>query len=197
MTTPRTIIFFGRSGCGKGTQAGLLIDSFTKSDPKRKIVYIETGKKFREFMQEDSYSAHLTKGLMESGGLLPEFLPIWMWTDHMVKNLSTEEHLILDGLCRRSSESLVLDSAIQFYQRKSPAVIHLDVSREWSRKHLLARGRADDIKWNIDERLTWYDTNVIPAMDFFRQNSHYQFFDINGERSIEHVHEDILKAIGA
>lgn len=193
--SPRTIIFFGRSGCGKGTQADLLIKYFSKFDKKHRVVYIETGKKFREFMHESSLTARLTRKVIEAGGLLPEFLPIWIWTDHMIRNLDGEEHLILDGLSRRPQEAPVLDSAMKFYGRKMPIVIHLDVSREWAKKRLLARARVDDNKRDIDERLAWYESNVIPTIQFFKKDSYYNFVDINGDQSVEKVHEDILRAI--
>jgi len=193
--SPQTLIFFGRSGCGKGTQAELLVKYFHRQDKENRVVYIETGKKFRDFMQEASYTARLTKKIMDAGGLLPEFLPIWIWTDHMIKNLSGHEHLILDGLSRRPHEAPILDSALRFYERKKPLVIHIDVSREWSKERLLARGRTDDNKRDIDERLAWYDTNVMPTIGYFRSNPFYKVADINGEQSIEKVHEDILRRL--
>lgn len=55
--TPQTFIFFGPSGSGKGTQARLLIEYLEKKDPERKTVYIETGRRFRDFITEASYTA--------------------------------------------------------------------------------------------------------------------------------------------
>ena len=72
----QTIIFIGRSGCGKGTQRELLKKYIQKNDPGRQIFELETGARFREFVKEDSYSAKLTKQIIDNGGLLPSFLPI-------------------------------------------------------------------------------------------------------------------------
>ena len=74
---PQTYIFFGRSGSGKGTQAELLIKYL--QEQKREVLYIETGRVFREFMEQDSYSARLTREMLSGGGLLPVFLPVWIW----------------------------------------------------------------------------------------------------------------------
>jgi adenylate kinase family enzyme len=65
--TPKTFIFFGPSGAGKGTQARILIDHLQSVDPERKTLYIETGRRFREFMTEASFTSMKTKELIEGG----------------------------------------------------------------------------------------------------------------------------------
>ncbi len=193
--SPQTIIFFGPSGAGKGTQAKLLIDSIKGKD-SRDVLYIETGQRFRDFSTEASYTAELTKEIMQKGGLLPEFLPIWIWTEYFIKHISGDEHMILDGLSRRAHEAPILDSALKFYKREKPYVISLEVSDDWAKERLISRGRNDDSGKDIDERIAWYHNNVKPAMDYFRNNAYYTFVPINGEQTIEQVHLDILKAIG-
>ncbi len=191
----QTFIFFGLSGSGKGTQAKLLID-FIKQKDQNNIIYLETGAKFREFSTEVSLTAKMTKEVMENGGLLPEFLPIWIWTEYLVKHISGSEHLILDGLARRSHEAPILDSAIRFYKRENPTVISLNVSRDWAKEKLLARGRGDDSLYDIEKRINWYYENVIPSIEFFKNNSYYRFLEINGEQSIDDVFAEILSKTG-
>lgn len=191
----QTFIFFGLSGSGKGTQAKLLID-FIKKNDQRDIIYLETGAKFREFSTEASLTAKMTKEVMAKGGLLPEFLPIWIWTEYLVKHMSGNEHLILDGLARRSHEAPILDSAIRFYKRENPIVISLNVSRDWAKEKLLARGRSDDSLYDIEKRIDWYYQNVIPSIEFFKNNNYYKFIEINGEQSIEDVFTEMIKKIG-
>ena len=194
---PLTFIFFGRSGSGKGTQAELLIENLKKLDSENRVVYIETGKKFREFAGGASYSSKLTKEVMDTGGLMPEFMPIWIWTQLFIDNISNTEHLVLDGLARRKEEAPVLDSAMKFYKRQTPFVVHIKTSGEWASERLKGRGRFDDLKESdIKAKQDWFDANVIPAMEYFRNNSYYKFLEINGEQSIEDVHKEILEATG-
>lgn len=192
--SPQTIIFFGPSGAGKGTQAKLLIDKLKEKD-SRSVLYIETGQRFRDFSSEASMTAKLAKEIMTSGGLLPEFLPIWIWTEYLIRHVSGDEHMILDGLSRRAHEAPILDSAMRFYKREKPVVISLEVSSEWAKERLLARGRGDDNGHDIEERIAWYYKNVVPAMEYFKNNSYYNFVSINGEQDIDKVHSDISKAI--
>lgn len=196
--TPKTYIFYGSSGSGKGTQASLLKKYLEKGDRENETLYIETGLHLREFIKSDNYSSKLTKNLLENGKLLPEFLPIWIWTDFFVKNFKTgKEHLILDGLARRVDEAPVLDNALKFYGREKPEVIILNVSHEWGVKRLLERGRHDDNKADIKRRIEWYDSNVVPTIQFFRNNSDYLVHEINGEQTIEQVHEEIVSKLKA
>jgi len=193
---PKTFMFIGRSGCGKGTQAAFLHDYIKKQDPKREILAIETGAKIRAFIaNEKGYAAELSREIYDAGGLQPGFLTAWIWSSVLIKELSADTHLMFDGTPRRILEAHLLDSAFTFFKREKPHLIFLNVSREWARERLLARKRIDDSKKDIDARLAWYDTDVVPAIEFYRNNSDYHFHDINGEQAIEKVYADILKSL--
>lgn len=191
---PQTFIFFGRSGSGKGTQAHLLQKKLQEQG--RKVLYIETGEKFREFMSRDNYTAGLTKTVMDNGGLLPVFLPIGVWANALIDSYTGTEDMILDGLSRRASEAPILDSMIGFYRRERPYVVCIVTSKEWSKERLLGRGRKDDTDQYIETRLSWYDRDVVPAIEYFRNHSGYHFIEVNGEQSVEAVHEELIKKLG-
>ena len=193
--TPQTFIFFGPSGSGKGTQAKLLQAELEKRDPERKILYIETGKKLREMAESNSFTAKEIKKILENGNLAPIFLPIWIWTGFMMENVTGNEHIFMDGMSRRIEEAYVLDSAIKFYKRENPIVISLNVSDKWATERLLDRGRDDDIDGEIKKRLNWYKESVVPAIEYFKNNSYYKFISINGEQTIEEVHKEIMEKV--
>lgn len=188
----------GRSGCGKGTQAKLIHDVLAaKDDEKRNIFYLETGERFRDFIKGESFSSKLASEVNKVGGSQPAFLAVWNWAHLMVEQLTGEEHLVIDGTPRSFQEALVFDSAMTFYKREKPVVIYIDVSKDWSRERLTNRagveGRADDQKAEqIEKRLSWFDTDVVPAIDYFRINERYHYVHINGEQPIEKVHADIV-----
>lgn len=190
----QTFIFFGRSGSGKGTQAGML-KKYLEDKKGVEPIYIETGQKFRNFIDQSNYSAKLTKEVMAQGGLLPDFLPIWIWTTDLVNKFDGARDLILDGLCRRPDEAPVLDSAIKFYKISKPIILFIKTSDTWSFEKLKGRGRSDDSDEYIKSRLSWFDWNVVPAMAYFYNNPDYHFFEINGEQSIEDVHKEIVSKI--
>lgn len=190
---PLTIIFFGRSGSGKGTQASLLIEKLKQEG--RNTLYIETGKEFRSFIEESNLTAKITKEVVNRGDFMPEFMPIWLWCDQLVRKFDGTQDLVLDGMARRPHEAPILDSALKFYGRTQVHVIHMNVSRQWSTERLLSRGRNDDEEEKIKRRLDAYDRDVLPVLEYFKERKGYQFHDINGERSIEEIHADIMSAV--
>lgn len=189
----KAFVFFGRSGCGKGTQAKLLAD-FLKSQGKE-IIYTETGNQFREFIKTNNYSSKLAGNILKEGGLIPVFLPIWIWTDILIKNFSGSQDLVLDGVCRRKEESIALDSAFDFYKIEKPNIILMNVSKDWSYTRMMERKRADDTPEKIQNRLDWYEKEVVPSVEYFHDKTGYNFIEINGEQTIENVHKDIIKAL--
>lgn len=194
MNYPLTLVFIGRSGCGKGTQAKLIIEKIKEKD-SRDLFYLETGQSFRNFIATGNYSANLSKVINEEGGLQPEFLAVWAWAHLLVEEMKDDMHLVIDGTPRKPHEAQVFDSAMKFYRREKPIIIHINVSAEWSRKRLLERGRGDDNQSDIETRLKWFESDVIPAINFFRNNPEYNFIEVNGERDIEDVHEDLIGKI--
>ena len=93
---PQAFIFIGRSGCGNGTQVQLLMDVLKKNDPKRDILYIQTGQEFRNFVKGESFTQKKSREINDAGGLQPEFLAIKMWENPLVEGCTGDEHIILD-----------------------------------------------------------------------------------------------------
>ena len=190
-----TLIFIGRSGCGKGTQAKLVDEYLKKKDPEHPLYHLETGSRFRNFISHEGYTNKLARVIMDQGRRQPDFLAVWMWANHFIENLDETKHLIIDGTPRSLNEAHILDGGLSFYGRVKPHVVHLNVSREWSEARLMARGRADDNHADIKERLDWYTKDVEPAVEYYRTNPTYNFIEINGEQPIEVIHEELMKQL--
>ena len=192
----QTVIFVGRSGCGKGTQADLFKKRLTQLDPEgRQILYVETGEHFRKFIRSPGYSSRLSLKTYEIDERQPDFLACWMWSNILIEELEENMHMVFDGAPRALDEAQILTSAFEFYKREKPTVIHLNVSRGWSEERLLARGRSDDLNLaKIDKRLDWFDKDVQPALEYFKKHPLYRFIEVNGEQSIEKVSSDIIAA---
>jgi adenylate kinase len=192
---PNIYIFYGRSGAGKGTQADLLKKYLEQTDSEHATLHFETGGAFREFIKKDNYTTGLIKKTLDVGGLLPEFLPIWIWTQFFIDNFTGKENIILDGVARRMPEAPVLDSALKYYNFQKVFIIYLNVSRECVTERMKKRGRHDDTEENIKERLDWYEENVVPVVDYFRNNDRNTFLDVDGEPAIEEIHKEIISKI--
>lgn len=188
-----TVIFIGRSGCGKGTQAKLLMDNIHDEDTeKRKILYVETGEWFRRFIRSTGYSSEISAKIYDKDDRQPDFLAVVSWGQTLLEEMNPDQHLVFDGTPRSEPEAKMLTTAIKFYKRESPTVIYIDVSREWSEKRLLSRGRLDDVSLDkIDKRLDWFDRDVIPAINYFKSDPSYRVITVNGEQSVDAVHSEL------
>lgn len=195
--TSQTFIFIGRSGCGKGTQVKLLEAKIKENDSSSEIFYLETGLRFREFIEKNTYSSNLAKVIYESGERQPDFLAIWMWSHLLIESFKGTEHIIADGTPRSLSEAIAFVTAMKFYNRNNIHVIFINVSREWAMNRLQERGRFDDVdQTKVEKRLNWFDKDVLPAVEYFKTNPDINFCDINGERTIEEIHGDIVSKLG-
>jgi len=197
---PTAFIFIGRYGAGKGTQAELLIKAFTEKDPSNPPLYMYTGQRLRKLIQEEGHTAKLTKKVVDSGGLMPEFMPIYIWSRILVESYKGTEPLIFDGSPRRLLEAKILESAFPFYGIEKPTVVYLDVHHEESHSRLMLRaktnGRPDDGPAEIENRKKAYENDIMPVVEFYRTSSNVNFLGINGIGPIEDIHADIVKRIG-
>src|SRR5580700_7589900 len=137
----QAFILTGRSGSGKGTQAALLVETLKRADLSRGVHYIETGAEMRRFIQGETPTQKMAKGITESGGLQPEFIAIYQWTNVLVNQYNGSDHLVFDGSPRKINEAGTLDSIFSFYGIEKPWIIHLNVDLDEILNRLLKRGR--------------------------------------------------------
>ena len=189
-------IIIGRSGCGKGTQAQLLKEVLEKKGAE-KVLHVTTGGGFRKFAESDTYSAKLSKEVTQTGGLSPEFLAVWNWSNIFIENLRGGESIILDGAPRRVMEVEPLHSAIHFYGYANHAtVIYLDVSENFALARIAERNREDDNTIeNAKRKMTWFEEDILPIIEIYSHDPRYTFIHIKGEQSVEDVHRDILEKV--
>ena len=187
----RTIIFIGPQGSGKGTQAELL-------GPKLggPVVHFEAGKSLRALAAEESYSGTLVRAAIERGELLPVFLSTRAFSESLVRDMKEGVHLMLDGFPRTKDQLDIFDSAMRFYKREEPMVLYINISDGEAIKRLTLRHRADDSEEGIKRRLAWTRKAEGEVLAWFHGNDYYRFVEINGEQSIEAIHDDICAKLG-
>lgn len=190
-----TIIFIGKSGCGKGTQIQKLTD-FLNAKGETSIEAIEAGQNLREFINAQTYTSKLAQANNTQGKLQPVFLAIWAWVNKMIETYTGQKIIFVDGAPRKLSEALILNEMFDFYNRQNRYLVHIDISDTWTRERLLERGRGDDLEESITERLNWFNTNSPDIISFFENHGMYKVITINGEQGMEDVHKDICAQLG-
>ena len=194
--TPKTIIFIGPQGSGKGTQIAKLYEVIQKHDPSRHIVDIQTGRRFRALAaKSETFADKKIAGTLDSGELQPDFITHLLWGQAMLDQLDPKSHLLVDGFPRTAHQARVLDNALNFFERDKVTVINLDTPEDVVRERMQSRARADDTPESIETRLRWYREDTLPVLDFYRERDNTTVHDIDGTMDIDGVHNAICEAL--
>lgn len=167
----------GPPGAGKGTQAKLLAE-------KLNAIHIGSGDVVRQKIQQPGQEK--LKKIYNKGQLLPSEI-ILQWGKEEVKKIKNKD-IIFEGWTRNVEEAKTMEKLVQErgYQTK---VLNIWISPKETMKRNLKRGREDDTRETIKKRLEVYKQETAPVLDYFDD----KVIKIDGEQSIQQVHQDILK----
>ncbi|HVV15132.1 MAG TPA: nucleoside monophosphate kinase [Candidatus Paceibacterota bacterium] len=192
----QTVIFLGPQGSGKGTHATMFDADLKRLDPSRPVVHFEMGKNLRDLAGRDTHTSRLMQEIMARGDLIPFNISSSVFSQYLIENMKGDEHLVTDGFPRSETQMDVVDATMAFYKRPSCTVVHIDISDEEGVKRLIKRARADDTEDIIRKRLAWTRAEWMKIRARLDGNPIYKVVEIQGERSIEDVHADILSKLG-
>jgi adenylate kinase len=193
---PLTVIFIGPQGSGKGTQIELLSRVLRTQIPQRRVVDIQTGRRFRALAAKgEGFTERKMHETLDSGILQPLFLSVVLWGDAFHHHVDPECHLLIDGFPRTVNEARVLESALTFYDRKELIVVNLATDETVVRGRMENRARPDDTPQSIEARLAWYRDETLPVLAYYKERMHTTIVTCDGTESIEEVHHAITKAL--
>ena len=189
--TARTILFVGRPGSGKETQARLLA-------AKTGFPIFSTGEKFRELREHRDELGQRIKDMYDTGKLMPDWFAEYLFEDAILK-LSHTTGIILEGSGRVVGEAERIHKILTWLERPY-RVVNLVISPEEAIRRQLVRAQIknrpeSNTEEKIRVRLAEFDANTAPAIEFFKQKD--VMVEIDGERSIEAVHSDIMSQFGS
>jgi len=194
--TPKTIIFIGPQGSGKGTQIAQLKSVLEEKDTSRRVVDIQTGRRFRALAaKHETFAEEKVAATLDSGALQPDFLVAVLWGQAMIDQLDDKSHLLIDGFPRTVAQVADLEDAFKFFERKNIEVINLETPEAVVRERMYSRARNDDTDASIEERLRWYREDTLPLIEYYRKRDDTTVHDIDGTLSIEGVQQAILEAL--
>jgi adenylate kinase len=210
------IVLFGPPGAGKGTQAKFISEQYN-------IPHISTGDILRENVREDTPLGKKAKTYMDKGALVPDSVLIDIIKDRLQKP-DTRKGFLLDGFPRTLPQAESLDGILDDINKDLNAVVDMEVSTQELVKRLSGRltcrncgatynvktnppksdnicdacggelyQRADDTENAIRNRIDVYKKQTSPLIDYYKKKG--ILVDIDGEREIDEVRSDILKAL--
>lgn len=185
-------ILIGRSGAGKGTQVQLLVKYFgsLEGDSRLDLYRVSTGQLLRNLAKEETDLGYRIKKVIEEGKLPPAEVTTGLWLSDLAAHVRVNQGIIFDGAPRQLEEAKNLERVLKFMERfDNTKVLLVEISREEAVKRLKLRARSDDTDEVIDNRLAFYDAHVAKVAEYF--DSLGKLVRINGEQSIEAIHEEI------
>lgn len=193
---PITVIFIGPQGSGKGTQIERLYKVISEKDPARRVVDIQTGRRFRALAaKRETFAERKIEHSMETGALQPDFITHLLWGQAMMDQLDPKSHLLIDGFPRTISQVSVLEDAFKFFEREHVHVVNLETPEEVVRERMQSRAREDDTPESIDTRLKWYREDTVPVLEYYRNRENTTVHDLDGTDTIDGVHQQIVNAL--
>ncbi|MCK5212071.1 adenylate kinase [Candidatus Parcubacteria bacterium] len=205
------IIIFGPQGSGKGTQAKILTDKFN-------IPHISTGVIFRTHMKKQTKIGKKIATLINNGDLVPDEITNLIIKKRLSKP-DTKNGFVLDGYPRDLAQAeylqtiTQLDFALEIWISDIVAVERISQRRICSKcksiYHLtnkppkneqicdICHGdlttRQDDKPNAVKKRLDLYHAKTESLIKFYKKQN--IFHQIDGEKTITQVSEEILKII--
>ncbi len=181
--SPKIIFFLGRPGSGKGTQIKHFAD-------KTGFEVIKTGDLLRERAEENDFIGQKIRETLLSGKLIPTPLVFLLWMPTLMKfREEGVRGVVFDGNPRKLYEGRMLEELFEMFGWDEVMVLYLEISEDEVHKRLVKRGRDDDNKKEIEERLNWFREDVGPVVDYYSEKE--LLVRINGEQSVEEVEKEI------
>lgn len=199
------LVFTGIQGCGKGTQARLLVEEYG-------FTHLEMGGEFRKIVASGSELGNILKALMDAGKqITPE---LWVAVMEEVLQSQTSENIIFDGFIRNDWNKDVFDRILPNYQ-----VVFFDLSIEKAKTRLLGRMfdsktgetflawtthnsvsgdllvKRDDDKDEaaILQRISEFETKTLPIVDI--QKKENKVISVNADQAIADVTKEIISKL--
>lgn len=189
-STPTTVLFVGRPGSGKGTQAKVLAKRLGWT-------LFSSGGFFKNLIDTSGPHSELIRRDYEQGQLSPDWLAVYFF-EHALLDIPKEAGFVGEGFPRSMPQAELADEILTWLGR-SYKVIHLRVGEDEALKRQLERAKTEDRPDSNDDakvrtRFDVYRTRTESVTDFFKEKG--VLIEINGEQTPEAIATDINVALG-
>lgn len=203
------IILLGAPGAGKGTQA-------TRLAEKYQIPHVSTGDIFRANIKNQTPIGVVAKSYIDKGQLVPDEVTVEIVKQRLMES-DCQNGYLLDGFPRNvyqaeeldkiSNVEKVIDIEVDFNKLlkritgrrvcscgESYHVDFLEGKTECARCGGKLYQRADDNEATVNERLSVYQKQTAPLIDYYKKAG--KLIVIDGDKAVTEVFNQIVNELG-
>ena len=158
MSNPIRLVIFGRQGAGKGTQCVRLVEEFG-------VIHISTGDMLRSAVAAGTEMGLKAKAVMDAGDLVGDDIINGIVRERLAQDDVASAGFVLDGYPRTAAQAEALVMVLG--EDALHAAVDLDVPVEEVTARMKARARADDTEEGIARRLSLYEQETRPVLNWF------------------------------
>lgn len=183
-------ILFGPPGCGKDTQAKLLVKTLD-------LIELSTGQLLRNEVNTNGIHTAVAQESLSSGTLVDDHIMIEM-VEAFLNAHTDSKGILYNGFPRTVPQAIALDAMLGKRGEYISRLISVDVERNELIKRLLKRGetsgRPDDANEDvIAHRLDEFNTKTHPVCSYYQRVQKVKV--VNGNNPIEEIQEEIVKTV--
>lgn len=184
------LVFFGIQGSGKGTQAKKLAAEFGYE-------IFEAGGELRKIAASGSKLGDTVKSYIDQGHLVPHQIIMQVVKEAVSARPKTTK-ILFDGIPRDVDQMRDFDAIMAAADRPFRC-IEILLSEDQAKARILGRakaeGRADDANAEIIlRRMDTFKQKTRPVIETYRKVGN--LIEIDGNRGVDAVYEDLRKIIG-
>lgn len=210
------LVILGPPGAGKGTQAEYIVKNYNTP-------HISTGDIFRENIKNGTELGKKAKSYMDDGLLVPDELVIEIVKDRLSRD-DVKNGFLLDGFPRTVAQAVSLDAFLEEREEELTSVLNIKVDTDILVERAVGRRvcktcgasyhvkynppkeegvcdkdqgpliqRDDDKEATVKTRIKVYFDQTSPLIDYYKAQG--LLVDIDGEKSIDEIREEIRKTL--
>ena len=178
---PRIVFVIGGPGCGKGTQCKRIVQNF-------KYQSFSTGDLLRQYVKDKKDGYEEIDNQMKEGKLISSSTLMKVLKEYILN--SKNKKILVDGYPRNQENVDVWEKEMKDLVEVKGA-LYIEVSNEEMKKRLLGRneGRADDNEETIAKRLTTFEKETKPIVDYFEKQGN--LIKIDGMKTVDEISKEI------